>query len=51
MKLGWLREYVLQTPTFHEPMHLHRFQLLLQYIHFVNNESIGNDGWRKLGYS
>ena len=43
LKLYWTRDCTLQTPIFHETFLLKRFQLLLRYLHFVNDEDADND--------
>jgi len=49
LKLYWTRDYILQAPTFHETFSLKRFQLLLRYLHFVNDEATdSNDHLRKI---
>ena len=49
LKLYWTRDYILQTPIFHETFSLKRFQLLLRYLHFVNDEAAdSNDRLRKI---
>src|SRR5215510_8013604 len=49
LKLYWTRDYILQTPIFHETFSLKRFQLLLRYLHFVNYEAAdSNDRLRKI---
>jgi len=49
LQLYWTRDYILQTPIFHETFSLKRFQLLLRYLHFVNDEDTdNNDHLRKI---
>jgi len=49
LKLYWTREYLLQTPISHKTFLLKRFQLLLRYLHFVNDEDTdNNDRLRKI---
>jgi len=49
LKLYWTRDYILQTPILHETFSLKRFQLLLCYLHFVNDEDTdNNDCLRKI---
>jgi hypothetical protein len=49
LKLYWTRDYILQTPIFHETFSLKRFQLLRRYLHFVNDEDAdNNDCLRKI---